>query len=185
MRYLRFFSCLLLTVGLLCGCIGLPSTSLPSGVASKAPSIKVAATGSPAHKAIQTLVNWQATLSVVGGLALLAFGGLAIYGGQILPGVKLVIAGLLLPIFGIWFAYHWLAVVIVALIVTAGYLLVTHYVLLRPALVAVESWARTVETRLVGAATSQAGAAIAGNVPVDSYPAGTPPLTPFGYRALI
>lgn len=129
------------------GCIGLPKTGLPTS--SGAPSVKVAVSGSPARKAIQTLMNWQATLSVVGGLALLAFGGLAIYGGQLLPGIKLVVAGFLLPICGIWFAYHWLAVVIVCLIVTAGYLLVTHYTLVAPALRAVESWAQSVEARLV------------------------------------
>lgn len=150
MRYLRFFSCLLLTVGLLCGCIGLPSTSLPK--TPGAPSVKVAATGSPAHRAIQTAVNYTATLSILGGLACLAFGGLAIYGGQILPGVKLVIAGLLLPIFGIWWAYHWLLVTIIMLIGTALIWLTTHYALVRPALLSVEAWAHTVETRLVNVA---------------------------------
>jgi hypothetical protein len=150
MRYLRFFSCLLLTVGLLCGCIGLPSTNLPA--TPGAPSVKVAATGSPAHRAIQTAVNYTATLSILGGLACLAFGGLAIYGGQLLPGVKLVIAGLLLPIFGIWFAYHWVLVVALTLAVSGAYMLIVHYAQIRPALLAVESWAHTVETRLVGVA---------------------------------
>ena len=143
---MRYIAVLLLTLGLFCGCIGLPSTKLPTvpGV----PSVGAPAAGSPARRAIQTFVNWQTTLGILGGLALLAFGGLAIYGGQILPGVKLVIAGLLLPIFSIWFAYHWIAVVIVALIGSAAYLLLTHYTVIQPALKAVSVWAATVEKRL-------------------------------------
>jgi hypothetical protein len=165
MRYLRFFSCLLLTVGLLCGCIGLPSTSLPA--TPGAPSVKVATTGSPAKRAIQTAVNYTATLSILGGLACLAFGGLAIYGGQLLPGVKLVIAGLLLPIFGIWWAYHWLLVTIIVLIGTALIWLTTHYALVRPALLSVEAWAKTVETRLVSSAAPHT--ASPGPVPATAH----------------
>ena len=143
---MRYIAVLLLTLGLFCGCIGLPSTKLPA--APGVPSVGATAAGSPAKRAIQTFVNWQTTLGILGGLALLAFGGLAIYGGQILPGVKLVIAGLLLPIFSIWFAYHWIAVVIVVLIGSAAYLLLTHYTSVRPALVAIETWAKSVEKRL-------------------------------------
>ena len=65
-----------------------------------------------------------------------------------LPGVKLVIAGLLLPIFSIWFAYHWIAVVIVVLIAAAAYVLIHHYMVIQPALKAVSTWATTVEKRL-------------------------------------
>ena len=143
---MRYIAVLLLALSLFCGCIGLPSTKLPT--APGAPSVGAPAAGSPARRAIQTFVNWQTTLGILGGLALLAFGGLSIYGGQILPGVKLVIAGLLLPIFSIWFAYHWIAVVIVVLIGSAAYLLLTHYTVVQPALKAVESWASTVEARL-------------------------------------
>ena len=150
MRAPRFLSVLFLTLGLvigLCGCVHLPSASELPG----APKVGQSATGSPAKKAIQTAVNYTATLSVLGGLACLAFGGLAIYGGQLLPGIKLVIAGLLLPIFGIWWAYHWLLVTILTLIGTALIWLVTHFALVRPALVSLEAWAKTVETRLVPA----------------------------------
>ena len=147
MRFLRLLAVLFMLLGLCCGCVHLPSASqLPGAlVAGKA------VTGSPAHRAIQTAVNYTATLSILGGLACLAFGGLAIYGGQILPGVKLVIAGLLLPVFGIYWAYHWLAIVIILLISTAAIWLTTHYVLIRPALVSVEAWAKSVEARLVPA----------------------------------
>jgi len=133
-----------------CGCVHLPSTSaLPTG--TKPTAKGPAAAGSPAHRAIQAAVNWQMTLCILGGVACLVLGGLAIYGGQLLPGVKLVIAGLLLPIFGIWWAYHWLLVTIIVLIGLAAFLLITHYAVLRPALVTIEAWAKTVEARLVPA----------------------------------
>jgi hypothetical protein len=157
MRAPRFLSVLFLTLGLvigLCGCVHLPSASQLPG----APKVGQSATGSPAKKAIQTAVNYTATLSILGGLACLAFGGLAIYGGQLLPGIKLVIAGLLLPVFGIYWAYHWLAIVIILLISTAAIWLTTHYALIRPALVSIEAWAKTVEARLAPAAKAPAAA---------------------------
>jgi hypothetical protein len=139
-------STLIAILALLCGCVHLPTTELPS--ISKVPSLGVSALGaSPARRAIQTAVNYTATLSILGGLACLVFGGLAIYGGQVLPGIKLVIAGVLLPIAGIWWSYHWLWVTIFILIGLAVYLLITHYALIRPSLAAVESWAETVEAR--------------------------------------
>jgi hypothetical protein len=88
------------------------------------------------------------TFCILGGLACLAFGALAIYGGQVLPGVKLVLAGLLLPVFGIWWAYHWLLVVILCLIGMAAWLLIAHYALIRPALSTIAAWAHSVEARL-------------------------------------
>lgn len=144
---MRSVLALIISVFLFCGCIGLPSTAkLP---ASGAPAVGKAVTGSASNRAIQTAVNYTATLSILGGVACLVFGGLAIYGGQLLPGIKLVIAGLLLPIAGIWWAYHWLFVTCFILIGLALFLLVTHFTVIRPALVAVESWAATVEKRLV------------------------------------
>lgn len=166
MRYLTINLLCGLCVIFLIGCIGLPSTSKLSK--STVPSIGASASGSPARKAIQTFVNWQTTICIVGGLACLAFGGLAIYGGQLLPGIKLVLAGILLPIFGIWFAYHWLLVVILALIGAAAYVFIVHYTLIRPALVAVESWAATVEARL-GVHTPALPAASA---PIVNVPSG-------------
>ena len=114
----------------------------------RAPSAGAPAAGSPAKRAIQTAVNYTTTLTILGGLACLAFGGLAIYGGQILPGVKLVIAGLLLPIAGIYWAYHWLMWTVIVLIAAAFYVLIYHYTTVRPTLVAIETWAKSVEKRL-------------------------------------
>lgn len=140
---------------LLVGCVSLPSTKLPdapAGAASVSQKISAAVTGSPTHRAIQAAVNWQMTLCILGGVACLVFGGLAIYGGQLLPGIKLVAAGLLLPIAGIYWAYHWLLITGLTLAGLGAYLLITHYALIKPALTAVETWAQTVETRLVPAA---------------------------------
>jgi hypothetical protein len=139
------------------GCIHLPSSKpeLPSfplpgqlqvpGIVGK---VTAALTHSASHNAIQMAVNWQTTLCILGGLACLAFGGLAIYGGQIVPGVKLVVAGVLLPIFGIWWSYHWLLVVCLILIGAAVYWLLMHWAFLKPAMTKVETWAKTVETRI-------------------------------------
>lgn len=134
----------------LSGCIGLPSAAkLPIPGAPAA--VGKAVSGSASNRAIQTAVNYTTTLSILGGVACLVFGGLAIYGGQLLPGIKLVIAGLLLPIAGIWYAYHWLYVAIACLVGGAAYILITHFSVVRPALVAVEAWAKTVESRLIPA----------------------------------
>lgn len=143
---MRYIAVLLLALSLFCGCIGLPSTKLPT--VPGAPSVGAPAAGSPAKRAIQVAVNYTTTLTILGGLACLAFGGLAIYGGQILPGVKLVIAGLLLPIAGIYWAYHWLMWTVIALVAAAAYVLIHHYTVIQPALKAVSTWAATVEKRL-------------------------------------
>lgn len=143
---MRYFFLTLLSLCLFCGCIRLPSTTkLPVPGAS---AVGKVVSGSASNRAIQTAVNYTTTLSILGGVACLVFGGLAIYGGQLLPGVKLVIAGLLLPIAGIWWAYHWLFVTCFILIGAALFFLATHFAVVRPALVAVESWAKSVETRL-------------------------------------
>jgi hypothetical protein len=129
----------------------LPSTA-PDGVSAVGQKIAAAVSGSPTHRAIQTAVNWQMTLCILGGVACLVFGGLAIYGGQVLPGVKLVAAGLLLPIAGIYWAYHWLLITCIVLVGLAVIFLLTHYALIQPALSSVEAWAKTVEARLIPAA---------------------------------
>lgn len=144
--------CLLMLLTIV-GCVSLPKSSLPTdGVQSVSQKVAAAISGSPTHRAIQAAVNWQMTLCILGGVACLVFGGLAIYGGQILPGVKLVAAGLLLPIAGIYWAYHWLLITCLVLIGLAAFFLITHYALIQPALTAVEAWAKTVEARLIPAA---------------------------------
>ena len=166
---MRQIAVLLLVLSLfMCGCVHLPSASLPGAVSTvgKVPLSGQVPSGSPAHQAIQKVVNWQTMLFVLGGLACLAFGGLAIYGGQVLPGIKLVIGGLLLPVFGIWFAYHWLLVTIIVLIGGALFLLLTHYTVLRPALAAIETWAKTIEIRLAGASKAVPGVPAVSAVPV-------------------
>lgn len=148
MRFIKNILAVFAVVYLLAGCVGLPNTSSVSSGSSVSQKVAAAITGSPTHRAIQTAVNWQMTLCILGGVACLAFGGLAIYGGQLLPGIKLVIAGILLPIAGIWWAYHWLMVTIIVLIALAGILLITHYSAIQPALSAVEARMKTVEARL-------------------------------------
>ena len=102
---------------------------------------------SESTKSIQALVNWQAGLFILGGLACLSLGGLCFYGGQIIPGLKFILAGLLLPIFGIWFAYHWLLVVILVLLAGGALFLATHYAMIKPILDKLESFGASVLTK--------------------------------------
>lgn len=140
---------------LLQGCVHLPS-SKPELPPLPVPGIRGILTNNPTHSAIQTAVNWQAALCIIGGAACLAFGGLSIYGGQIVPGIKLILAGALLPIFAIWWKMHWLLAVCLILIGGACYWLLLHWAYLRPALVKLEGWAKTVESRIPPAPTHPA-----------------------------
>jgi hypothetical protein len=104
---------------------------------------------SESTRAIQRTVNWFATLAVLGGLALLGLGVFLCVNGHVVPGIKFALCGLLLPIFGIWFAYHWLMVAIVALLVIAGLEISAHYVLVAPLLRKIEQHAEAVTSKSV------------------------------------
>lgn len=140
------------------GCVRLPSPTFSASPSSATPTRNDAlatagafvranqpgqaaliVTGSPAKQAIQRAVNWMAVLCTIGGVACLAFAALLGYGGQVIPAIKVGLAGLLLPIFGIWFAYHWLAVVIGALIISAAIFLATHFAIVRPVIQRLEN----------------------------------------------
>jgi len=139
------------------GCVHLPSpgyahSALPvanpmapagnGGTVSAVPSVDPGL--SPAHVAIQRAVNWMAVLMTIGGAASIGFGILLIYGGHIMSGLQLIVAGLLLPIFGIWFAYHWLLVVILCLLGGAVFFLATHFAVVKPLMLHVEAWAQNI-----------------------------------------
>jgi hypothetical protein len=138
---LPVWSCLWLVI--VCGCISVPRLQLPSvpkTVAPAKPSIaqkifeptKAAAmeaaqpnlilpvkTPSLSAKAISKTVKSEVIILWLAGLACLAICGLCVYSGQIIPAVKFGIAGVLLPIFATWFAYHYILIIAGALVASA------------------------------------------------------------------
>jgi sterol desaturase/sphingolipid hydroxylase (fatty acid hydroxylase superfamily) len=123
------------------GCVHLPSFTAPKATdpSSVTPRPVSHAAMSQSTAAIQKTVDWYAGLSIIGGLAVVALGAFAIYSGQFVPGIKFVAIGLLLPIFGIWFAYHWLLVVIIALLASALFFLCVHRAIIEPLLEKLET----------------------------------------------
>jgi hypothetical protein len=154
------------------GCIHLPSTSLyspanPTPVGPAIPGVAnlghptgpaAPANASPAKRAIQTTFNWLATLSVIGGLACLALAGLSFYRACIVSGVKFVIAGIMLPVSGIFVAYHWLLIVGLILAALASYLLWRGRKYAEPVLKNVEANAADVVNKIVPPASKPAEA---------------------------
>lgn len=154
----------------LAGCIHLPTFSGPAtsspvlvpnaGLVSTAgpvvgtPKSSAASlsTASPSTVAIQHAVNWQVGLFCLAGLACLALAGFLGYSGQIVPAIKVGLAGLLLPIFGIWFAYHWLLVVILCLLGAAAFFIATDYAVVKPILARLDAAAAKADAWLIAEA---------------------------------
>jgi hypothetical protein len=185
-----YLSLLVLAVGLFmaAGCIHLPSTdfsaapgpsqvsqSLIHNVSPGAIGKTPARDASPATKAIQTTFNIVATVSIVGGLACLAFGALAIYNTHIPTGIKLILSGIALPVVGIWFAYHWGLVILALFSVAALYFLYEYWGKARPVLKAAEN----VAGNIVVLAEHQLGKApLISGLCAPSEPTPPPPSTP-------
>lgn len=146
---------------MLAGCVHLPDFSSPPvppgvtnahGAVVSAPAPVPPSTASPSTVAIQHAVNWQTTLFILAGVACLALCGFLAYAGQVVPAVKVGLAGLLLPIFGIWFAYHWLLVVIITLLSAAAFFLATHYAVVAPLLTRLDASAAKADAWLAAQA---------------------------------
>jgi hypothetical protein len=149
---------------LLAGCVHLPSISQPATLPTVVPNgvpvpagtlvqkVTLPATASESTKAIQRSVNWQAGLFIIAGVACLALAGFLGYSGQIVPAIKVGVAGILLPIFGIWFAYHWLLVVIVCLLGAAAFFVATDYAVVKPILARLDAAAEKADAWLVAQA---------------------------------
>lgn len=156
MKVYSYFLMFVITAFLVTGCIHFPSpyssvpgpsevpTSLVSHVIPHAVGPAPSHTTSPATQAIQTTFNWVAGATILGGLACLVFGGLAIYGGHVPTGVKLIVSGILLPVVGVWFAYHWGLVVLALLSGIGVYYLYQYWSKVRPVAKAAEAVAGNV-----------------------------------------
>lgn len=127
---------------LVAGCVHLPSIYGPTpatiGNKSVAPVSQV--TKQPtAKQAVQTAFNWFATICVIGGLVSIGLGAFSIYRGLIVSGIKFLLGGVLVPVAGIYLAYHWAIIVGLCLIGAGAYLTVTYWSAVTPWLTKVEA----------------------------------------------
>ncbi len=139
-----------LLAAIFCGCIHLPTAiQTPAGHnVGTAPAVPHVDNSSTAKTEIQKTVNWFAVLWTLGGVACLVMAGFSGYAGAIIPAIKFALAGLLMPIFGIWFAFHWLLVVILTLIAAALFFLATHYGVVNPILQKIETEAANLASQI-------------------------------------
>jgi hypothetical protein len=110
----------------LCGCVHFPTApAAPSD--SSAPAMfsflksapattKAKAPGQPVASAVASIVHY---CEIAGALCLLAAGALG-YFGNVLPAIKVGIAGIALIVFAKWFDYHYGIVIAVFLVTLAG-----------------------------------------------------------------
>lgn len=104
---------------LLSGCHGVPWHFPPAPAREvEAPQADAHAT-TPASAAIKKTVHAQTALFWVGGIVCLGLAAFMGYCGQVIPALKFGAAGVLLPVFGVWWAFHYGTVIIVALIASA------------------------------------------------------------------
>jgi len=150
MKYLTSFvlvSCLLVVLITSAGCIspriGM-STPGVAGSATHEPGSS-AQTDSPVGKvesfqqAAQREVNWQAGMLTIAGLLMLALSGFLAYTGKYAGSIKLAIAGVILPILGLWFAYNWMLLIIVVLVTLVVVVILSHYSIIAPMMSRLES----------------------------------------------
>lgn len=75
---------------------------------------------------VQQVVTKQVWLFWVAGIVCLCAAGALAYFGQIVAAIKVGIAGLILPIFAIWWSEHYALVIAAVLIGAAVWYLLTH-----------------------------------------------------------
>jgi len=144
---MKFLVSLFAALALLCltGCVHLPSlydsVPGPSSPGSAATTAVHNATSAPtASKAIQSTFNWFATICILGGIACVGLGALSIYRGCLVSGIKFLIGGVLLPVAGIYVAYHWLLITAIVLVGAALYLIVVDWARVKPVALKLESF---------------------------------------------
>ena len=126
------------------GCIHLPSiygnVPGPSSTGKHTvPPVTQVGKQPTAKQSVQTAFNWFATFCVIGGIVSIGLGAFSIYRGLIVSGIKFLLGGVLVPVFGIYLAYHWALVIGLCLIGAGAYLTVTYWSSLTPWLTAIES----------------------------------------------
>ena len=126
---------------LVAGCIHLPSIygNVPAPSPNGKTTVSSVTKQPTAHQAVQTAFNWFATVCVVGGLISVGLGAFSIYRGLIVSGIKFLLGGVLVPVAGIYVAYHWALIVGLCLIGAGAYLTVTYWSAVTPWLTKVEA----------------------------------------------
>jgi hypothetical protein len=115
------------------------SVTTPPAVSQPAPVAPVPGPVATATGEIQKVVNGFVGLFILAALAGIGFGAFLIYSGHYVSGIQWVGGGLGLAIFGIWFAFHWLLIVSLALLATGLFFLATHYAIVKPILEKIEA----------------------------------------------
>jgi hypothetical protein len=96
-----------------------PIIAVTGGKLSKLTTESLPATANHTSVIARAVANIVHIAEIVGLLSLIA-GGLLIYCGQVIPGVKCVIGGIVLPVSAVWFDYHYGLVLWLLLIGSAG-----------------------------------------------------------------
>jgi hypothetical protein len=105
---------IIVVAAMLTGCAHLPSFAFHPA------EIKAPANPTAPSSPEQSVVDWEATLLSIAGVAGIGFGAFCIYTGLVPEGIKFIAGGLALPIFAVFFASHWGVIVGIGLLAVAG-----------------------------------------------------------------
>ena len=83
-----------------------PYIAVATGKLSRLTTESIPATANHTSVIARAVSNIVHIAEIVGLLSLIS-GGLLIYFGQVIPGVKCVIGGIILPVSAVWFDYHY------------------------------------------------------------------------------
>lgn len=118
-----FFAAALLVFGT--GCVSSPFR-VPQSSPQIGPGGIVAPGATVTSQQIASVVTKQVWLFWIGGLLCLAAGGAMIYFSQYMAGLKLILAGLILPIAGTWWSEHYALIIAGTLVALAIWYFLTH-----------------------------------------------------------
>jgi hypothetical protein len=125
--------------------LALPATE-PAAATVAAPAI------GKTTSAVQKTVNTMSGLLCFCALLGVAFGAFLIYSGHYVSGLQFILGSFGVAIFAVWFALHWLIVSSCVLIGSGVFFLCTHYAIVKPLLVQVETTGGPILAHLEAAA---------------------------------
>jgi hypothetical protein len=139
--------CMMLAVAFLSGCslFKISTAELPPIPHA---TVQPAVTPAPALSPVRQMVSFEEKLFIAAGILCLLASGALFYFGQIVAGVKVCAAGIILPIFAVWFSAHFAIVIAAILIVLAITYIVQNAALEKKIIAWTEKQASTVEKNL-------------------------------------
>ena len=143
---------MMLAVALLSGC-SLFKISTPT-FSAKVPTAAQSAPADLTHQPVavvspvRQMVSFEEKLFIAAGILCLLASGALFYFGQIVAGVKVCAAGIVLPIFAVWFSAHFAIVIAAILIVLAITYIIQNAALEKKIIAWTEKQASTVEKNL-------------------------------------